>query len=137
MKPSLETTKQTVKTTRPRRANINGTRNVLTVSGKDPDYEYRIVNDSGDRLSQFQEMGYEVVSDRNVKVGDRRIANPTQEGSPIKVSVGKGDQAYVMRIKKEWFEEDKVRKAAHVDEMEKGTLREAKQTADFGKLSIS
>ena len=60
---------------KPRRASINGTRNVLTVSGKEPGFEYRIVNDDGDRVSQFEEMGYEVVKDSGIKVGDRRSSS--------------------------------------------------------------
>ena len=39
---------------RPKRTPI-GSRNVLTVSGKDPDFVYRIVNDVGDRIAMFQE----------------------------------------------------------------------------------
>ncbi len=53
---------------KPRRLSINGTRNVLTVSGKDPGFEYRVVNDDGDRVSQFEDMGYEVVKDSSIKV---------------------------------------------------------------------
>ncbi len=123
-------------TKRPRRTSINGTRNVLTVSGKDPGYEYRIVNDTGDRIAQMEDIGYEVVSDTNLKVGDRRIANPTKEGSPVKISVGGGQQAYVMRIKKEFYKEDQQAKADHIDKLEKGMVREAKQNADYGKISV-
>jgi hypothetical protein len=48
-----------MKAERVRRTPINGTRNVLNVKGKDPDSEYRVVNDIGDRIQEFQEMGYE------------------------------------------------------------------------------
>lgn len=122
---------------KPRRTAINGTRNVLTVSGKEPDFMYRIVNDDGDRISQFEEMGYEIVKDQNVKVGDRRIANPTKEGSPIQVSVGGGTKAFLMRIPKEWYDEDQAAKAKRVDELEKGTLKEAREAADYGKVSVA
>lgn len=121
---------------RPRRTSINGVRNVLTVAGKDPNYVYRVVNDTGDRVAQMEGIGYEVVKDPNVTVGDRRIANPTKEGSPVKVSVGGGTQAYVMRIPKEFYEEDKQAKHKSIDELEKGTLREAKQNSDYGKVKV-
>ena len=121
---------------KPRRANINGTRNVLTVSGKDPAFEYRVVNDEGDRISQFQEMGYEVVIDSNVTVGDRRIANPTKEGSPIQVSVGNGTKALVMRIRKDWYDEDQAAKSKRIDETEKGLLKDAKNGSDYGKIAV-
>jgi len=119
-----------------RRTAINGTRNVLNITGKEPGYEYRVVNDVGDRIEQLTEIGYELVKDDKVKVGDRRVANPTKEGSPLKVSVGGGISGYVMRIKSEFYEEDKAKKAAHVDNIEKGTLREAKGQADYGSVKV-
>lgn len=121
---------------RVRRTNINGKRNILTVEGKDSDFEYRIVNDTGDRISQFEAQGYEIVADKNVKVGDRRVANPTAEGSPIRISVGGGVQAYLMRIKKEFYEEDKAAKAAYVDRTEQATKADARKSADFGKFEV-
>jgi len=122
---------------KPRRTSISGTRNVLTVSGKEPGFEYRVVNDDGDRISQFEEMGYEIVKDQNIKVGDRRIASPTKEGSPVQVSVGNGMKAFVMRIPKDWYDEDQAAKAKHVDDIERGTLKEAREAADYGKVSVA
>ena len=131
-------TQETLTTKRKsRRTGINKTRSVLTVEGKDPAFEYRIVNDTGDRVTLFEERGYEVVSDTNIKVGDRRIANPTKEGSPIQISVGGGQKAFLMRIKKEWALEDRKAKDAIVDEQEKGMLAEAKQAADYGKVTVT
>jgi len=121
---------------KPRRLSINGTRNVLTVSGKEPGFEYRIVNDDGDRVSQFEDMGYEVVKDSSIKVGDRRIANPTKEGSPIQISVGGGQKAYLMRIRKDWYDEAQADKAKQVDEMEKGMLKDTKNSADYGSITL-
>lgn len=123
-------------TTRTRRTPINGTRNRLTVRGQEEGYVYRIVNDIDDRIQSLQEMGYEIVTDKNVTVGDKRIANPTQEGSPVKVSVGQGIQAYVMRQKKEFFDEDQAAKAARNDELEATMKREAKEAGFYGKLKI-
>jgi hypothetical protein len=119
-----------------RRSSINGTRNVLNISGKEPGYVYRVVNDTGDRIEQLKEIGYEIVEDSKVQVGDRRVANPTKEGSPIKVSVGQGIQGYVMRIKQEWYDEDKAKKDARVNAIERGLVREAKEQADYGKLTV-
>lgn len=119
-----------------RRSSINGTRNVLNISGKEPGFVYRVVNDVGDRIEQLQAIGYEIVEDSAVQVGDRRIANPTKEGSPVKVSVGGGIQGYVMRIKQEWYDEDKAKKDAHVDNIEKGLVRDAKEQSDYGKITV-
>ncbi len=123
---------------KPRRNNINGTRNVHTVQGKDPDFVYRIVNDDGDRISQFEEMGYDIVVDSNIKVGDRRIANPTKEGSPVQVSVGGGNKAFLMRIPKTWYDEDQADKVKRVTDSERGMLQEARdKNADYGKVVVS
>ena len=123
-------------TTRTRRTPINGTRNRLNVRGQEEGYVYRIVNDVDDRIQSLQEMGYEIVTDKGVTVGDKRIANPTQEGSPIKVSVGQGVQAYVMRQKKEFFDEDQASKNARNDELEAQMKRDAKDSGFYGKLQI-
>ena len=121
---------------KPRRTSVNGARNVLTVQGKEPGFEYRVVNDDGDRISQFEEMGYEVVTDTNVKVGDRRVANPTKEGSPGQISVGSGTKAYVMRIKKEWYDEAQADKADYIKKTEQGMIRKAKEESGYGSLTI-
>jgi hypothetical protein len=122
---------------RTRRTPINGTRNRLSVRGKEPGYVYRIVNDTEDRITSLQEMGYEMVTDSNVSVGDKRIANPSQEGSPVKVSVGQGTQAYVMRQKQEFFDEDQAAKAARNNELEAGMKKDAATAGFYGKLDIS
>ena len=117
-----------------RRTPINGQRNILTVDGKDPNFVYRIVNDTGDRVNQMAERGYEVVTDNDVKIGDRRIGNPTQTGSPVRTSVGGGVQGVLMKIPKEWHEEDQAAKQAQVDELDATMKREAKAASDYGKF---
>ena len=124
-------------TTRVTRASINGgKRNVLTISGKDPNYKYRVVNDVGDRVTSLRERGYEIVSDPSVKLGDRRVANPAQEGSPVMASVGGGTKGYVMRIKKEWFDEDQKAKAKEISYTEASMVAQAKEGM-YGKLELN
>lgn len=112
-----------------------GNRNVLTVKGKDPDYEYRIVNDAGDRILQFQEAGYELVDGQGVSVGDRRLDNPTAEGSKAQVSVGPGQKAYLMRIRKEFYAEDQALKAEHIKKLEESIKTPG--SSDYGKVDIT
>lgn len=121
---------------RTRRTPINGTRNRLNVRGKEEGFEYRIVNDVDDRIPTFQEMGYEIVNDPAVSVGDKRVTNPTAEGTPVKISVGQGVQAYLMRQKKEWYDEDQKAKQAQINELEASMKREADQAGFYGKLKI-
>lgn len=110
---------------RVKRTPVSG-RNVLTVQGKDPNYMYRIVNDDEDRITRFLEGGYELVSDDSVKVGDKRVGNASSMGNSVKeLSVGGGKKAVVMRIKREWYEEDQKAKQDFVNQQESTTKQKA------------
>lgn len=122
---------------RVRRSSINGTRNRLTVRGKEPGYVYRVVNDIDDRIQTFQEMGYEIVTDSGVTVGDKRVAKATQEGSPIQISVGQGTKAFVMRQRQDWYDEDQTKKQQSIDELESSMKRDAEKEGFYGKLSVT
>ena len=113
-----------------------GTRSVLTVAGKDPNFVYRIINDSGDRVQEFMDAGYELVKDDSVKVGDKKVNKASSEGSLSQVSVGQGQKAFVVRIKKEWYEEDQAAKQVRVDELENSTKAKALD-GTYGKLEIT
>jgi hypothetical protein len=113
-----------------------GTRNVLTVAGKEPGYEYRIINDSGDRVQEFLDAGYELVKENSVKVGDKRVNKSSSEGSVSQISVGQGQKAFVVRIKKEWYDEDQALKQQKVNELEAATKAKALD-GTYGKLEIS
>jgi hypothetical protein len=121
---------------RTRRTPING-RNVLTVTGKEPGYVYRVVNDVGDRIQQFIEAGYELVSGNDVKVGDRRVTSASAEGSKAQVSVGnRGEKAFVMRIKEDWYKEDQQAKAEEVNRLEQSITKNLTGKADYGSVKI-
>ena len=113
-----------------------GTRNVLTVAGKDPNYEYRIINDSGDRVQEFMDAGYELVEKDSVRVGDKRVNSATAEGTVSQVSVGQGQKGYIVRIKKEWYQEDQAKKQRQVNDQERATKEKALD-GTYGKLEIT
>lgn len=113
-----------------------GQRNVLTVEGKEPGYQYRFVNDSGDRVQEFLDDGWEMVPAKGVRIGDKRVGAPTPDGSNAMASVGQGTKAYVMRLKDEYYEEDQAAKQAHVLATEAAT-REKALDGTYGKLEIS
>ena len=122
---------------RVRRTPINGTRNVLTVSNTDPDFHYRVVNDTGDRVARFQELGYEVVTDPKHMIGDRRVATATSEGSPRTAMVGSGVTGVLMKIRKEWYIEDQAAKQADIDETERAMKGEALAgEGRYGKIEV-
>lgn len=114
-----------------------GQRNVLTVHGKEEGYVYRVVNDRGDRVPQFEDAGYEIVEAAKVRVGDKRVNRVAPSGSKAEVSVGGGDKAFVMRIKKEWYDEDQAKKEAYNKRVEQTTKEDALKNADFGTFDLS
>jgi hypothetical protein len=130
------------RTERVKRTKINGPRNILTIKGQEPGFNYRFVNDTGDRIKEMEELGYELVRDQSVKVGDKRVAIPTSDGSAIRSAVGTNPDgsplyAYVMRQRDEFYKEDQATKAAHVDETEADIKRTARKNSDYGDLQIT
>jgi len=133
-------TKETiVKSPRGRPARVPiGQRNVLTVIGKDPDYEYRIVNDEGDRIASFQDAGYEIEKASAVRVGDSRVDNTSPDGSLAQISVGRktGQKAYLMKIKKDWYKEDQDAKLAHLRRLEDTMKQRPSGEGNYGSIKI-
>lgn len=113
-----------------------GQRNILTVKGKDPNYEYRVVNDQDDRIAQFLDAGYELVENDSHDVGDKRVSQGTSVGSKKEFSVGQGVKARLMRIKKEWYLEDQAKKQAFVN-LQEASIKEKALDGNYGKLDIT
>jgi hypothetical protein len=113
-----------------------GRRNVLTVAGKEAGYEYRFVNDSGDRVHVFEDAGWEVVPQTEVRIGDKRVANASTIGTAAVANVGQGDKAVLMRIREDWYAEDQAAKQTHVNTIEESTKEKALD-GTYGKLEIS
>jgi hypothetical protein len=113
-----------------------GTRNILTVGGKDPNFEYRIVNDTGDRVLFLQNQDWEIVEAADVQIGDKRLGNPATTSSNAEVSVGGGIKAYVMKKRKDWHEEDQATKQEYVNQTEAATKEQA-LNGTYGKINLN
>lgn len=115
-------------------------RQKLSLDKKDPNYNYRWINDTGDRIQQAQEAGYEFVKrgstsapgvadvvPQNTDLGTNtsKVVGTTESGAPL--------TAYLMRLKKSFFEEDKKAKAQQIDEMERGLRRGQSLTDSLGE----
>lgn len=100
---------------RPRRTPI-GRRNRLSVENRDPDYQYRIVNDVDGRVQDLLDQDYEIVLD--AKVGDKRVDEISSLGSAKQISVGNGIKAVVMKKRKDWFKDDQDLKQKEIDDLE-------------------
>lgn len=108
-----------------------------TINGdKDPNCVYRFVNDTGSRIANFQSAGYEFVEDKDLVVGDSRVFDPSDIGSGKRVTSNDGTVSYLMRTKKEYYDEDQASKAALIDETEQAMKQEATKGM-YGKLNIS
>ncbi len=125
---------KTERAERPKRVPVGGPRNILTVAQKDPNYVYRWVNDVPGRIAAFKEGGYEVVTSDN-EVGDKTVDRGSKLGSAITKSVGGQITAVLMRIPKEWYDEDQAAKQKDVDILE-ATMRDQSQRGDYGSVKV-
>jgi len=112
-------------------------RNILSVKGKEDGYHYRIVNDTGDRVQQLMDAGYEIVDASSVQVGDKRINSTSPEGTQAQVSVGGGVKAFVMRQKLDWYNEDQAAKQARVNQLEETITQSAGANGLSGSVKLS
>jgi hypothetical protein len=121
---------------RVRRAPVEG-RNRLSVKGKDPNYEYRIVNDTEDRIDDFLDRGWEIDDSEETRVGDSRlIDNPSGTGKIRQLSVGGGTKAVLMRIRKDWYDEDQEAKQEYVKRTEQA-MRANPNDGTYGKIDVT
>ena len=102
----------------------------------DQNFVYRFVNDNGSRISNFQAAGYEFVEDADLRVGDSRVFDPSDSGSAKIVTSNDGSRAYLMRIKKEWYDEDQAKKAERIAEQEDAMKTTAAQGM-YGSIKVS
>jgi hypothetical protein len=125
--------------TRPQRTTL-GSKNRLVVANPDPNYEYRFVNDVRDRVEVFKQNGWEVAPADDIRVGDKRVENPSSVGSASRVPVGlvgeHAGHAVVMRIPKEWYKEDQDAKQVEVNKTEQ-TMKDQALEGNYGKINIS
>ena len=108
---------------------------IVALREKDPNFQYRFVNDIGSRIHQMKEAGYEFVTDDDMVVGEARVSDPTSQGSAKRVVSKDGTVSFLMRQKKEWFDEDQKAKQDRVDELEQSMKNEASQGM-YGSIKI-
>lgn len=95
----------------------------LAVHKKDPGYVYYWFNDTEDRLQRALAAGYEFVTRKmlgGTDVGDKDVNNQNQSlDSRVSKRVNGSLTTYLMRIKKEFYEEDQAAKQKDADEVDK------------------
>lgn len=102
---------------RPKRTSL-GAKNRLSFGKQDPGFVYRVINDKDDRLKDAQAAGYDFVHG-DEKLGDERVGEGGAIDTRISKPVGNGVRGYLMRIPKEFYDEDQAAKMSAVEETEK------------------
>lgn len=109
------------------------TRNRISVRNQEAGYVYRVVNDLDNRVEELVERGYEIVpQDKVIRGGDKRVDDASALGSNSSISLGRGDRGVVMRIRKDWNDEDQAAKAVRAEELERTMKSDGKQASDYG-----
>lgn len=103
--------------TRETRTPVSGPRELLTVRNKDENYVYRWVKDLPGRIQRFLDAGYEVVMDKP-EVGQSTVDKGSRLGSATTRNDG-ANVLVLMRIPREWYNEDQDAKQREVDATEK------------------
>lgn len=115
---------------RRKRIPIGVPRRKMSWDNQDPNYEYRWVKGSHNRLKEFEDGGYEYVHGSASDAGDSDVINETggNLGSKVSKFVGTNEDGtprkdFLMRVKKEWYIEDQVEKRKYIDELESQIMK--------------
>lgn len=118
------------------RVPVSGTRDVLTVYGKDPDLEYRWVSDKsedGARIYVFTRAGWFFVPSDEVEIGESNVYKSENYGSIVRQPDGGGSYLYLMAIEKDLYLEDQKAKQEEIAEEERAITRERDEEVDDGQ----
>lgn len=114
--------------TRQERVPVSGLRDIMTVDNKDEAFEYRWVVDSderGQKIMRYQKGGYDLVSADEVVVGQPNVYKSEHFGSIVRLPSGNGQFSYLMKIRREWYEEDQEAKQSNIDALEASMSRKS------------
>lgn len=133
---------------RPNRTPVGGYRNILGVTDLDTKaYHYRWVHDQGEagsRIVTFKDAGYDLVTSEEAgNIGDNKVFKSEDVGSIVRISAGSTGKSegylYLMRIRREWYEEDQEAKQLDILDAEKQMVAEVSSKDDgrYGKFKLS
>ncbi len=134
---------------KPTRIPVSGIRDIMTVLGKDPNFEYRFVLDKiegGARIMRFNRGGWTFARNDDmpggITVGTESVYKSKKDGSIVRFPTGEGYFSYLMKIKKEWYDEDQAAKADAIDAVEETIIRAGRPDGEenkgqYGSVKIS
>lgn len=135
----------------PQRTRLSGHRDMLAVDGLSKDYEYRYVKDvvveaedregalvshPGQRINKFLNAGWQFVTTDQVEVSQANVYNSGSLGSIVRLPAGRDEYLYLMRIRKDWFEEDKRAKARERLNIDEAQTEDAKSRGLYGAVTF-
>jgi hypothetical protein len=114
----------------------------MSIPNEDKSYVYRLVNDENEKIEKHLAAGYEIVDKEGNDLSiDGRLQDPSWRQSAASQSVGLGTIGYLMRIPREWHEEDRAKKQRALDEKSKALKQKAIPGINsdnvYGEISIS
>lgn len=118
---------------------VSDNRDILTVKGKDDGYVYRWVVDIDNRIQRFQDGGYDFVDRDSIGlIGVPSVNQAQNDGKTVMKQTGGGNTSYLMKIKREWYEEDQLNKTRKINESESAMKRKLNSGEDgqYGKVEI-
>ena len=125
--------------TRENRTPVAGFRDILTVEGKDPDYHYRWVLDEseqGRRVFTHQRAGYTFATiEEGLQIGQSNVYKSDNVGSLIRVPNDDGRWLHLMKIPKDWHEDDLKAKAAETDAKE-ASIKNPGLEGTYGEINL-
>lgn len=134
-----------------RRVPLAGFRDILSVEGQDPNFVYRFVKDvdslvenkegsvemrPGQRIMRFQAAGWTFVDSESVTVGSNHVWKTENVGSIVRIPAGNNEYLYLMRIRKEWYEEDQRAKERDLLDIETQYSGAPEEDGLYGSVSI-
>ena len=125
-----------------------GHRDALKV-GANPELEnnhsLRWVNDLDNRLHEFLDAGYEFVQKDEISSTGSRTVDNTEAQVDSRVSKvvsydklnNRPVSAYLMKIKKEWYEQDQNEKADRIQARKERMVGKQDEPGHYGKINIT
>lgn len=125
--------------TRENRIPVSGFRDILTVDGKDPEYHYRWVLDEsevGRRVFTRQRAGYTFATvEDGLQIGQSSVYKSDNIGSCIRVPNDDGRWLYLMKIPKDWHEDDLKAQSIEIDEKE-ASIKTPGLEGTYGEINL-
>ena len=137
---------------RPGRPNIGGRKNFIPkIEGLDPNYVYRFIKDKsteivdkegkvtfrpGQRVMELEGVGWQFVKSNEVKIAETTAYETMNLGSIIRIPGGLDEYLYLMKIRREWYEEDQENKKKQILETERELGSFSEQQGGYGSVEF-